>query len=129
MEGRGISLPSIFVSGVPVSVYDIEIEQGTTWQMAWPVTDDDGDDIDLTGYTARAQVRTTAADSLVLHEWDSAEGTIILSNSQVILQLEPADSAQWTWRMGVYDILLTSGAGESSRISEGAIRVRRAVTR
>jgi hypothetical protein len=112
-----------------MALNDISIEQGTSWQTAWPITDEDGDPVDLTGYTANAQVRTRPRDTVILHEWDSEDDTILLTDSAVTLVVEPATSAAWTWKMGLYDIFITSGIGEVSRVSNGTVRVVKQVTR
>jgi hypothetical protein len=105
------------------------INQGETSQYAWPVLDDNGVALDLTGYTALAQVRRSVDSPTVLHQWSSADSTILLQASNVILVTPPATSLAWTWSKGVYDILITAPDGTVSRVGEGTVAVSRSVTR
>jgi hypothetical protein len=109
--------------------YHLVIEQGATSQYAWPVLDDEGLSLDLTGYTAKAQVRRSWDSTDVLHEWDSGAGTILLQGSSVILVTAPDTSLAWTWSRGVYDLLITATDGTVSRVSSGTIAVSPGVTR
>lgn len=112
-----------------MSDFRVVIEQGTTSQYAWPVTDDDDNPLSLVGYTAVAQVRRSVDSSTVLHTWSTASSTILLQSSRVILVTPPATSLAWTWTKGVYDILITAPDGTISRVGEGVIEVSRSVTR
>lgn len=113
---------------------DLRIEQGTTWGVAIPLIDgEDGQAVELDGYRVRAQIRSRAGSSgPPLWEWsddDSAPGTAILTASQVRLYVEPAQSSQWTWNRGVYDVELTGPDGVVTRVASGAVYVSREVTR
>lgn len=108
--------------------YDLLVNQGATWAWAWPITVQ-GDPVDLTGWSARAQVRPSKSDNTVLHEWSTEDGTASIANSRVTLYLTPAESSAWTWYTGVYDIELQDPDGHVYRISEGSIVVSREVTR
>lgn len=112
-----------------MTAYYLLIEQGTTSQYAWPVTDDDNESVTVTGYSAKAQVRRSITDSTVLHEWNSDDGTIILQGNLVILVTPPATSLAWTWKTGVYDILITAPDDTVSRVGGGVVEVSRSVTR
>lgn len=118
-----------------MAAYYLIIEQGTTSQYAWPVTDDDNNSIALSGYTGKAQIRRSITDSTVLHEWNlspvasAGQSQLLLQGSQVILVTPPDISLTWTWTKGVYDILITSPDGTTSRIAEGQVEVSRSVTR
>jgi hypothetical protein len=112
-----------------MSAFYLVIEQGATSQYAWPVLDDDGDAVNLSGYTAKAQVRRSVDSSAVLYEWSSAGGTILFQSNNVILVTAPATSSAWTWTKGVYDVVITAPDGTISRVGEGTVVVSRAVTR
>jgi hypothetical protein len=112
-----------------MAAYYLVIEQGTTSQYAWPVLDDDGDPVTLTGYTATAQVRRSVDSADVLHEWSTTDDTILLQSNNVILVTPPATSLDWTWTKGVYDILITAPDGAVSRVGHGVVVVSRSVTR
>lgn len=109
------------------------IPQGSTWRRAWPVLDSETDEpLDLTGATARAQVRLYAkAPDVPLYEWTIANGGIEIDvlNSRVVLITTPVVSNAWTWTKGVYDILLTEQSGDVTRIVQGLVQVVSGVTR
>lgn len=109
-----------------MSEFDLNIPQGTTWRCTWPLTDDQGDAVDLEGYTAKAQIRSGAGGSL-FHEWTEADGIELLA-STLTLVLTPADTIPWTWARGAYDIHLTSPEGEISRVGFGRVLLERSVT-
>lgn len=118
-----------------MAAFYLIIEQGTTSQYAWPVTDDDNNSIAVSGYTAKAQVRRSITDDTVLQEWNTSpvasagESQILLQGNLVILVTPPAISLSWDWTKGVYDILITAPDGTTSRIAEGVLEVSRSVTR
>jgi len=101
----------------------LRIKQGTTWSRSWPITQD-GLPVNFTGWSARGQVRATAESEIVLHEWigELADSTLTISH-------DPADSAAWEWRTGVYDIELTDPDGRVARIAEGRVMIIPEVTR
>lgn len=111
---------------------DIPIEQGATWTLDISVTDDNGDAIDLTGYTARMSIRRDADDSTALIELTTANGRISIAalTGIVTLVLTAAETAAiTTWTRGVYDLELVSAIGTVTRLIQGAVTVLAEVTR
>lgn len=106
----------------------LTIPQGTTWGIAWPITES-GSPKDITGWTVRAQIRAPGFGHAVLHEWSTTLGNATVAGSAVTLLLTPGVSAGWAWDFGVYDVALTSPAGEVFRIAEGTVYVSPEVTR
>jgi hypothetical protein len=128
--------------------YDIEVEQGATYRL--DVTVQGGDPavpLDLTGYTARMQIRAKVAATTVLWEMttedaltqSSPEPGITILDQQVPenlgrLQLFIADenTALFTWRTGVYDLELvgsTQPGADVIRLLKGKVTVDPEVTR
>jgi hypothetical protein len=107
---------------------DLVIPQGADWGFAWPVRDATGGELDLTGWSARAQWRP-GYEADPVFTWSSENGSITLADSTVTLWLRPADSDGWTAFKGIYDVELTSADGRVTRIAWGEVRVRRQVTR
>ena len=111
--------------------YDLEIKQGATLSLTATWKDSTGTAINLTGYTARMQVRATydAASTIVSLTSSSgitlggSAGTIAVS---VSASATAALSAPWA---GVWDLELVSGGGEVTRLLEGAATVSPEVTR
>lgn len=110
----------------------LTIPQGGIWRRAWPIIDaDTGEPVDITGATARAQVRAFPSAAETLYEWTILNGGVEIDtvNSWVILNTPAAVSAVWTWTHGYYDILLTELGGNVVRVVQGTITVDLGVTR
>lgn len=103
------------------------IQQGDDRPLVWNLSDADNQPItDLTGYTARAQVRARADSIDVLHEWSTVAGNAVLAESSLVLKVD--DSESWTWRRGVYDVQITDPSGASEIVDRGAVVVTPVVT-
>jgi hypothetical protein len=119
---------------VAAAHWKILVEQGSTWRVVLTVYDEDGDPVDLTGYTARMQVRE-AVDSLSpvfsLTTPEGSPGGITITGpaGQVELLIPDETSTAWTWTFGVYDLELVSPDGDVDRLLKGEFEVDREVTR
>lgn len=106
------------------------IQQGTSWGWQWHILDPNtGDDMDLTGWTVKGQVRESIDSSTVLYEWNTTDGNAIVSLGKVEIIVDPDVSSAWVWNRGRYDLELTNPAGKVARISQGSVKVSREVTR
>lgn len=107
--------------------YDLTIEQGATFTFTLTVNG-----VNLTGYTARMQGRTShAANTTVFNLSSPSTGITITSgtNSIVAVTLTAAQTALLTAPLeGVYDLEVVSGA-LVDRLLEGTFRVTPEVTR
>lgn len=108
---------------------DLSIPKGTTWAAQWPVTDEAGASVDVTGWTVRAQVRPSKGSDTVLHEWSTTIGNAEAGDGFVSLSVDYSDSETWTWERGVYDVLLTSLDDVRTKLDSGSVRVDATVTR
>ena len=111
-----------YVRNDPIVIY-----AGDYRPFTWPLTDTSGAPLVITGYTARAQVRASASDPIVLQEWSTTNGRAVLSTGSVSLLVD--DSPGWTWTAGVYDLHLIDSAGRHEVIAYGPIRVQPGITR
>ena len=113
------------------SRHNFTIEQGTTLMKPFIWKDSDGVPVDLTGYTAKMQVRQSPQSGTVLLELSTTNGRITLGGASgtITLALIASTTAAINWRRGVYDIELTSGDGTVTRLIEGEIQVSKEVTR
>lgn len=101
------------------------IDQGTTFSTSILLTDDNGDAIDLTGYTGRSQMRKHYTSS------NSTSFTVSLNTSEgaVSLSLTANQTSGLIPGRYVYDVEVVSAANVVSRIVEGIVTVTPEVTR
>lgn len=109
------------------AVTPLVVRRGTTQQFGWPILRA-GQRVSLAGWTVRAQVRATVDSEAVLHEFSTTAGNARTENGYVIIE-SGVDSEDWTWETGVYDVHATDPDGNVLPVAEGAIRVRKSVTR
>ena len=108
-----------------MAVYsNIVVDQGADYSASIDVTDIDGDNINLTGYTGAGQIRksyssTTAVNFAVSVDSDNGVLNISLTNTQT--------NAMKAGRY-VYDIEITSSGGTKTRVLEGQIEITPGVT-
>ncbi len=87
--------------------------------------------VDLTGCTARMQIRSEVESPTVLLELSTANGRIALGGAAgtATLNLDAATTAALNWDSGVWDLEITHPGGEVSRMAEGTASVSPEVTR
>ena len=104
---------------------NITIDQGTTFSTTISLTDDNGEPINLTGYSGRSQMRKHYTSS------NSQSFTVTLGevSGTVALGLTATQTANLVPGRYVYDVEVVSGANVVSRIIEGIVTVTPEVTR
>jgi hypothetical protein len=109
--------------------YDITVEQGSTFNLTLTYKDQRGYVIDLSGYSARMQLRTSAASNTVVLDLTTANGRIAIDGTagKISLLIAAADTAGLSGT-GVYDLELVNGA-IVQRILEGSYTISPEVTR
>lgn len=87
--------------------------------------------VDITGCSARMQVRSVVDDATVLLELSTANGGIALGGAAgtITLQLSAAATTALTWVRGVYDLEITLSDASVRRLLEGSVKVKPEVTR
>jgi hypothetical protein len=112
------------------TTYDILIEQGATFSQLVTYKDN-GVAVNLTGYTARMQVRSTLESATTVVELTTANGRIALGGAAgtISLTISATDTAGLTAGRGVYDLELVSGSGIVTRLLQGVCTISRNVTR
>lgn len=113
--------------------YNITIYQGARWAKTIVWEDEDGNLVNLTGWTARMQARKqhwSSGEPLV--ELSTENGRITLDGAAGTISLE-IDTATTTAleriTKGAYDLELVNPAGEVTRLLEGMFQVKAEVTR
>lgn len=111
-------------------LYDITIEQGATFQMNLTWKDSTGAAVNITGYTARMQVRENYEAESTLVSLTSTGGDIVLGGALGTIAITIAASATQTLQLdeAVYDLELVNGA-TVTRLIQGKAIISREVTR
>jgi hypothetical protein len=86
---------------------------------------------DLTGFTARMQIRESVGAAVALLDLTTSNSRISLDNTAktITLTISATDTAAITWMRGVYDLELVSPGGIVYRVAQGAVFVNRETTR
>ena len=107
-------------------IANIFIDQGTDFSITVDVTDTSGSALNMSGYSASAQIRKTYGSSSVSSTFSTsiAEGT-----GQVTLSLTDTQTTALESGRYVYDLNVTSGGGQTTRVVEGQAIVTPGVTR
>lgn len=111
-------------------VHNFTCEQGATFIRTMTLKDDADNARDLTGYSARMQVRRRLTDTTVVWEGTTGNGKIVLGASAgtVEITMTPTETGAFT-RDGVYDLEIEDGSGVVERVLEGAFYLNLEVTR
>jgi hypothetical protein len=113
-------------------ILNLTIHQGASWDltMTWKVGDPPAV-VNLTGYTARMQVREKVTSPGTMTSLTTSNGKITLGGAQgtVVLALSATDTGALRPGNYVYDLELVSSSGYVTRLVEGKVRVTPEVTR
>lgn len=116
--------------------YNMTCDQGSTFLRTFVVQQQDAIDpdlyhpYDLTGYTARMQIRRDEFSTSVLAELTTENGKISVDgpNGTVVVSMTAEQTAAIE-RSGVYDIEIVSPSTEVHKIVRGAFNLNLEVTR
>ena len=108
------------------SISNIFIDQGADYTSTVTVTDSSDSAVNLTGFSAAAQIRkshlssTSTAFATSITDATAGQITITLTDTQTTA----LESGRY-----VYDVVITSGSGAKTRVVEGQVTVNPSVTR
>ena len=111
--------------------FDITINQGATFELTVTWKDSTGAAINLTGYSARMQVRETYSSSSTVVSLTNGSGITLggAAGTIAILISATTTAALTAPFSGVYDLELVSAGGVVTRLLQGAATVTPEVTR
>jgi len=111
--------------------YNFEIEQGTTFTKPLVWKNNTGTVVNLSGYTARMQVRSSITSDVVLLELTTENELILITPAQgkITLSIDADTTSRINWTKGVYDLEVESSNGIVTRLLRGNITVSKEVTR
>ena len=113
------------------SIYHLNIEQGATFTRTITWKDSTGAPVNLTGYTARMQIRERVESSTALVSLTSSSGITLggVAGTIVITITSTQTDSLPNMKKGVYDLELVSSGGVVTRLLQGEVVVSPQVTR
>lgn len=123
-------MPLISTTQVRAATVSLIIQQGSDFSHTISLQNSDGSVFVLSGYSGKLQIRDRAGGATLLLEISTANARMTINSlaGQITLTLTNTITAAQTWRSGVYDLEITSGAGLVTRVMEGSITVSPEVT-
>jgi len=106
--------------------YNLNIEQGSTWELGLAVDVTEGNDLNLSGFTFASKLAKSHYDenpvSMSVYLINAAEGRFKLSlTAEQTGQLDPAYEY-------IYDVEITNAAGTVTRLLQGRATISAGVT-
>lgn len=108
--------------------YNFDLEQGTSWSKTLTLQKTNGFPKDLTGYTAKAQIRSKVEDEEVLAEI-TTRFILPRKYGQLVLSLTAEETMAITVYSAVWDLIVTSPDGIKSKLLKGTVFNHLTVTR
>ena len=111
-----------------MAVDNIKIDKGATFERNITWTDNSGTAIDLTGFTARMQIRKNYK-SAIIQELTTENGGITLTalTGEIYLLIEATDTDVFTDDRAIYDLELINGT-KVYRVLQGDVLINENVT-
>jgi hypothetical protein len=112
--------------------YNTTIDQGADWYINFVYENPNGTPVNITGYTAALQMRTSPlAKTTVLSLTSTGGGglTITGATGTIAAHATAAQTTAITNGRYAYDLEITSGSGIVTRLVQGTIEVSPQVTR
>ncbi len=109
------------------TISNLFVDQDADFSTTITIADSDDDVLDLTGYTALAQLRksyssTTATSFTTTFDSDRSTGKITIALTDV--QTGALSSGRY-----VYDVVIIASGGDKTRVVEGVLTVNPSVSR
>ena len=113
---------------MPAANYDILIEQGATYRQEFVWKDSAGVAINLTGYTARMQVRQLKTETVLL-SLVQGSGITLGVNGSILIFVSATATTALPLVPARYDLELQSADGTVTRLIQGDVTISAEVTR
>lgn len=113
------------------AVEDLILEQGTTWRQPFTWESSPGVPVDLTGWTARMQVRETASSPAVLLDLTTSNNGLVISalTGTITTHVTDTVTSALSFTSAVYDLELIDPSGNVTRLVRGNVMLSPEVTR
>ena len=114
----------------PVPYSDWKIKQGATIKRNYYLKDASGASKDLTGYTAKCEIRDKPGGNVILALTSSpAVGITITAESGLIsIVITKSQSALFNFTVAEYDMRVTDSSNEDTYIAEGKVYLTSRIT-
>ena len=114
----------------PSNEVNFILTRGATFNPELIWENSDGTVVNLTGYTARMDVRADPTSAELLTQLLTGSGiTIDGPNGKISLLIASATTKTFLWTSAAYDLFLTSGTGIVTALIFGRIIMKEAVTK
>ena len=102
--------------------HNIEIENGSTYELNLAITNDDGTDYSLTGYSSDMQIRSANGDLIL----DCGSYISIVNGNELDVAIPASATQSITQSEGVYQIEISISSSEYS-LMRGTVKFIKAV--
>ena len=109
---------------------NFEVDQNTTFTFVVEYKDSNGSAINLTGYSAKLQVRDTKGGAKLAVSLTSPSGgiTIDAALGKLTVKMTPTQTSKLFYPKSEYDLMLTDSNFNKTKLLEGFITLSRSVT-
>jgi hypothetical protein len=109
--------------------YDILILQGETFQKKITWKDSSGNEIDLTGYSAKMQIRTAVTGGTIIAELSTDNNKIVITGTLLTLTISATDTALMDFVSPAFFDLEITKDGVTKRLIQGIAKLSLEVTK
>jgi hypothetical protein len=109
---------------------NFEVDQNATFSFIVEYKDNNGLPINLTGATAKMQVRDTKGGSKLAFSLTSPSGGIVIdpTNGKLTIKITPTQTNKLFYPKSSYDIMITDSNANKIKLLEGFMTLSRSVT-
>jgi len=109
---------------------NFEVDQNATFSFIVEYKDNNGNAIDLTGASAKMQVRDTKGGAKLAVTLTSPSGGIVLDapNGKLTIKLTPTQTNKLFYPKSSYDIMVIDSNANKIKLLEGFMTLNRSVT-
>ena len=109
---------------------NFEVDQNATFSFVVEYKDDNGNAIDLTGASAKMQVRDVKGGTKLAVTLTSPSGGIVINGplGKVTVTLTPTQTNKLFYPKSVYDIMVVDSNANKIKLLEGFLTLNRSVT-
>jgi hypothetical protein len=109
---------------------NFEVDQNATFSFVIEYKDNNGDAIDLTGASAKMQVRDTKGGAKLAVTLTSPSGGIVIDpvNGKLTIKMTPTQTNKLFYPKSSYDLMVVDSNGNKIKLLEGFMTLNRSVT-